>query len=118
MSGIPQTQTQFACEVREVYSGDDLVAMVDLGVLNLYQKTRIRLHGVDTPNAIQATEDTPAGAVRREIRMLTRGKKATLTIVSKNTSSWVVVLVVETPTGPVNVNEYLLRQGYEFKAKR
>jgi hypothetical protein len=117
MSATAQ-QTEYACEVKEVFSGDDLVVMVDLGVENLFRKQRVRLSGVDTPNAVGAGETTAAGIIRREIRMLAIRKKAKLTIVSRNTNSWVVVLIVETPEGPVNVNERLIAQGYEYKAKR
>lgn len=117
MSAVAQ-QTEYVCEVREVFSGDDLIVLVDLGVENLWKRQRVRLSGVDTPNAIAAREDTEAGNVRREIRMLARGKKAKLTVVSRNMSSWVVTLVVHTPEGDVNVNEKLIAAGYEFKAKR
>ena len=118
MSAIAQQRTEYPCEVREVFSGDDLVVFVDLGVEGLFKKQRVRLAGVDTPNAIGAREDTTGGSVRREVRMLARGKKARLTVVSKNTSSWVVTLVIETMEGEVNLNERLIAQGYAFNAKR
>lgn len=109
------TQEEYACEVREVFSGDDLIAFVDLGVENLFKKQRLRLAGVDTPNAINATGNTEAGQLRTFVRNLTRGRKGKLVIVSRNTNSWVVTLTVETPEGPVNVNEYLIGQGYKFQ---
>lgn len=108
-------QTEYACEVREVFSGDDLIALVDLGVENLWKKQRIRLFGVDTPNAINATGTTEAGQLRTFVRQMVRNRKAKLTIVSRNTNSWVAVLVVETPEGSVNVNDYLVSRGYKFK---
>lgn len=107
----------YPCDVREVFSGDDLIALVDLGVENLWKRQRIRLSGVDTPPAISATGDTEAGQIRSHVRMLTRGKKGTITVVSRNANSWVVVLVVDTPEGPVNVNDLLIARGYQFKAK-
>ena len=110
-------KTEFRCEVKEVFSGDDLIAMIDLGVENLWRKQRIRLAGVDTPNAVKEGVNTPAGVIRTYIRNLTRGKPATLTVEHKNVSSWVVTLIVQTPTGPVNVNEYLISQGFQFKGK-
>lgn len=105
----------FLCEVREVFSGDDLIVFVDLGVENLLKRQRIRLHGVDTPNAIKSGYQSEAGKVRTDVRTLTLRKKARLTIKSRNTSSWVVVLEVETPEGWVNVNNILIQQGYEYK---
>jgi len=105
----------YTCEVREVFSGDDLIALVDLGVENLWKRQRLRLSGVDTPPAINANGDTEAGKLRSYVRMLVRGKKAQITVVSRNTNSWVVVLVVETHEGSVNVNDLLVSRGYEFK---
>lgn len=110
-------QSVYACEVREVFSGDDLIALVDLSVENLWKRQRIRLSGVDTPAAISATGDTEAGQIRSHVRSLTRNKKGTITVVSRNANSWVVTLVVDTAEGPVNVNELLIARGYQFKAK-
>lgn len=108
-------QTEYECEVKEVFSGDDLVALVNLEVENLWQKRRIRLSGVDTPNAIKAAPDSEAGKIRSEVRLMTRSKKATIQVVSRNQNSWVVVLLVETPSGPKNINEYLIERGYAYK---
>ncbi len=106
---------EYACEVREVFSGDDLIAMVDLGTENLWKRQRIRLSGVDTPPAINATGDTEAGQIRTMVRNLVRLRKARLQIISRNSNSWVVILIVETPEGTVNVNDLLISKGYEFK---
>lgn len=114
----PQLPTEFACEVKEVFSGDDLIVFVDLGIENLWKRQRIRLSGVDTPNAVGTSEETKAGVIRKDIRMLARHKKARLSVVSRNTNSWVVVLVVTTPEGEINVNERLIAQGYAYTAKR
>ena len=110
-------QTVYVCEVREVFSGDDLIALVDLGVENLWKRQRIRLSGVDTPPAINATGDTEAGKIRSYVRALTRGRKGELIIVNRNSNSWVVTLMVETPEGIVNVNDVLISRGYQFKTK-
>lgn len=107
----------YACEVREVFSGDDLIALVDLEVEGLWKRQRIRLSGVDTPPAINATGNTEAGQIRSHVRLLTRSRKGTITVVTRNANSWVVVLVVETAEGPVNVNDLLIARGYQFKAK-
>ena len=109
-------QVEYPCEVREVFSGDDLIVMIDLGVENLFMKRRIRLHGVDTPNAVKEQKDTDAGKIRTLVRTLTRGRKAKLQVVSRNQNSWVVTLIVDTPEGQqVNVNDFLISKGYEFK---
>lgn len=108
-------QAEYVCEVREVFSGDDLIALVDLGVENLWKRQRVRLFGVDTPPAINATGDTEAGQIRSYVRAITRGRKAKMEVVNRNTNSWVVVLTVDTPEGAVNINEQLIARGYQFK---
>lgn len=107
--------TEYVCEVREVFSGDDLIALVDLGVENLWKRQRIRLSGVDTPPAINATGDTEAGQLRSYVRALTRGRKGKMTVINRNANSWVVILSVDTPEGEVNINELLISRGYQFK---
>lgn len=114
MTVQPTPQT-FPCEVREVFSGDDLIALVDLGVESLWKKVRIRLSGVDTPNAVNEPGTSEAGQLRTVVRQMTRARKGQITVVSRNANSWVVVLVVDGPDGRINVNEYLIAQGYEFK---
>ena len=109
---------QYPCEVREVFSGDDLVVFIDLGVEGLWKRQRVRLAGVDTPNAVGAAEDTEAGRVRREIRQLARHRRGVLTVVSKSMNSWVCTLIVETSQvkeGAVSVNDWLIARGYVFK---
>lgn len=108
----------YPCEVCEVFSGDDLIVFMDLGVEGLHKKQRVRLHGVDTPNAIKAAPDTKAGECRRYVRQLTLRRKGYFEIVSKNASSWVGVLTVETVHGAVNVNQDLIDQGFQYVAAR
>lgn len=113
-----QSLRQYPCEVREVFSGDDLVIMADLGVEGLWKRQRVRLLGVDTPNAVNASEDTDAGKIRKMVRTLAKNRRGIFTISSVNLNSWVGTLVVEsqtTPGGVLNLNEYLIQQGYVFK---
>lgn len=117
MTDQPKVE-QYPCEVRDVYSGDDLIVLVDLGVESLWKRVRVRLLGVDTPNAVNAGEDTDAGRVRREVRTLVRGKRGLFTVSSKSNNSWVGTLIVETPGAPsgvTNLNEHLINQGFVFK---
>lgn len=107
-------QETYKCEVQEVFSGDDLIAMVDLGVEGLWKRQRIRLAGVDTPPAIKATWDTEPGQVRTMVRNLVRLRKAKIQVVSKNTNSWVVNLIIDSPNGDININELLMARGYKF----
>lgn len=105
----------------EVHSGDDLILMVDLGVEELFKKQRVRLHGVDTPNALGAAPDSPADRIRKDIRQMLRNKTLEIEVYSKVSSSWVAVvrvLVRNKTTGDqekVNLNSLLISQGYTFK---
>ena len=113
---MPAQRSEFSCKIIEVFSGDDLIAFVDLEVENLWKKQRIRLYGVDTPNAIKESGDTKGGKVRSEVRRITYGRTGKITVVSKNANSWVVTLIIDTPSGPVNVNDYLTSQGFKYVA--
>lgn len=117
MSDTVKPTETYPCIVQDVFSGDDLIVFVDLGVNDIWLRKRVRLHGVDTPNAVNAAEDTDAGKIRREIRLLAKGRRGLISVVSKSPSSWVGVLVVEAPppTGQINLNEMLIEKGHVFK---
>lgn len=109
---------EYSCEIRDVFSGDDLVVFLDLGFEELWKKKRVRLYGVDTPNAVHAQEDSEAGRIRKQVRNLARGRRGIFTVTSKGLSSWVGTLVIESPSAPggvINLNQHLIDQGYVFK---
>lgn len=108
----------YEAEVVDVFSGDDLIAMVDLGVEDLHKKQRIRLHGVDTPNAVGAADSTEAGKARGYVKHRCHRRKVRLTVISKNVSSWVAVVEVLGDGEPYNINEDLIAQGYAYKRER
>jgi hypothetical protein len=108
---------EFNCEVREVFSGDDLIIYIDLGVENLLKRQRVRLAGVDTPPAINASGDTEAGQIRGYVRALTKGKKSRIVVLARNANSWVCQLFVHAPEGEVCINELLIARGYKFEKK-
>lgn len=108
-------QTSYRCRVSEVFSGDDLIAFIDLGVEDLWLYKRLRLAGVDTPPAIKAGDNTEGGKIRTMVRNLTRDRKAKLTVTRRGVNSWAVILVVETPSGEINLNDYLIAQGYKYQ---
>jgi len=108
----------FNAEVRDVFSGDDLVLMIDLGVDELHKRKRFRLHGVDTPNAVGMGPDTEAGKLRTYVYQLTKRQKLMVTVVSRDRNSWVGVIEVHTDTGVVNLNEDLISKGYAFKGQK
>lgn len=112
-----ESNRTFEGRVEEVHSGDDFIAMVDLGVDGLFKKTRIRLHGVDAPNAYKAGPDTEAGKVRDEIKRLTTGK-CYIGIISEGRGGWVAEVSVDRNGERVNINELLRGRGYVYPGNR
>lgn len=105
-------------EVQDVFSGDDIIVLVDLGIEELFKRVRVRLHGVDTPNGLGASKDSEAGKVRSYVRQLCKSKRVRLEIVSKNVSSWVCKVVILTETGDFDLNADLAKQGYQYKREK
>lgn len=105
----------FSVTVEEVHSGDDLVAMADLGIDKLFKRVRIRLQGVDTPNAYMAKVNSVAGNLRDEVRKLTLGKKCRVNIVAEGKGGWLGTLYVLQDEGELNVNELLIDRGFVYK---
>jgi len=108
-------EKRLPCEVLQVFSGDDLIVMVDLQVESLFKKQRVRLHGVDAPSAVRSGAETTAGQIRAYVRGLCKGKTVELQVISRGVSSWVVVAWVMLDTGPHNLNQDLIAQGYAYQ---
>jgi len=106
---------RLSAEVVEVFSGDDLIVMVDLEVESLFKKQRVRLHGVDTPNAVRSGSETEAGKLRSYVKALCKGRKLQIEVKSRGVSSWVIVAWVITDSGEHNLNEDLIDQGFGYK---
>jgi hypothetical protein len=108
----------YPCQVEEVHSGDDLIAMVDLGVDRLFKRVRLRLQGVDTPNAYRAKTETEAGILRDEVKKLTAGR-CRAELVSEGKGGWLVVLFAEEPGThfEVNVNDLLKGRGFVYRGR-
>ncbi len=107
--------TKYSAEVRDVFSGDDLMVMVDLGIDDLHKKKRVRLYGVDTPNAVGLGPDTEAGKIRSWVLELVKKRKVTLTVISRTHTSWICVVEVHTNSATVvNLNDALTAKGFKF----
>jgi hypothetical protein len=115
---MAEERKTFSAEVCSVFSGDDLVLLIDLGLEDLYKKKRVRLDGVDTPSAINQGPDTEAGKVRTYVHDLLKRKKLKFTITANAANSWIGVLTVQCPAGPIVLNEVLIAQGYKFNREK
>lgn len=106
---------EYRGKVVDVFSGDDLMIMLDLGVDDLHKKKRVRLSGVDAPNAVHEPDDSEAGKVRRIVRDLSRERECTVQVTNKIGNSWVAVVLIHTRDTTINLNELLIARGYQFK---
>lgn len=100
--------------VADVFSGDDLILMVDLGISGLYKKVRARLSGVDTPSAFQAPPTTEAGKVRDLVKSTVGRGQCSIELHSEGKGGWMVTLFVNTNGKVVNVNQMLADRGYVY----
>ncbi len=106
--------TLLQAEVLEVHSGDDMVLLASLGVDNLYKKVRVRLHGVDTPDAYRAAPGTEAGDVRDAVAKTVKGKRCTIDVHTQGKGSWIVSLYLGITDEAECLNTILQKQGYVF----
>ncbi len=108
----------FEAKVEEVHSGDDFILLVNLGVDGLFKKTRVRLHGVDAPNAYKAKPETEAGRVRDEVKKLI-GNKCLVELISEGKGGWIVVMTVfDTSNQPMCLNTALRERGYVYSPSK
>jgi hypothetical protein len=105
----------YSVKVEEVHSGDDLILMVDLGIDNLYKRVRVRLAGVDCPDAYRAAPETEAGRVRDAVREITRGECRAKVHQQGGRGGWLVTLLYKTSEGVfTSINDQLVTEGHVY----
>lgn len=118
---MTEKRNKFSAEVRDVFSGDDLSLMLDLGIDDLHKRQRVRLYGVDAPNAIGQGPDTEAGKVRSFVFDMLKRRELIVTVVRRSNSTHgnlVGIVEVITPDGVINLNDALIAKGYKFKREK
>lgn len=108
---------EYLARVVDVISGDDIIVMVDLGIDSLYKKVRVRLGGVDTPDAYRAGRESEAIAVRDTVRRMVVNRNCKILVHSQQKSSWKVTLHIlehKEPYQLLNLNQFLIEQGYVY----
>ena len=101
--------------VREVISGDDLIILVDLGVEGLWVQRRVRLLGVDTPDARHKSYGTEAGRIRDRVKSLVKNRTVALAADVSPSGKWVATVYFETDKGTCSLNELLISEGYVYR---
>lgn len=107
----------YSVVVEEVHSGDDLIVMADLGIDKLFKRVRVRLQGVDAPNAYKAKGDSAAGQVRDEVRRIADQGKCRIEVVAEGKGGWLGILYVVSGSKEINVNEFLRGLGFVYRGK-
>ena len=113
----PTKERRYACVVEEVHSGDDLIALVDLGHDSLFKRTRVRLQGVDTPDAYKEKVNSVAGSVREQVRrwIHTNDKRCIIERHAEVKGGWICTLFIRDEGEWVNLNERLIGMGYVYR---
>lgn len=105
----------FKAELKEVMSGDDLTLLIDLGVDGLFKRQRVRLQGVDTPDARGQGATTLAGKIRTYVTRACRHQELYIEVINQLAHAWVVVLYVDSgQPHRHNLNDDLIKQGYKY----
>ena len=113
----PTNDRRYHCIVEEVHSGDDLVAMIELGHDALFKRSRVRLQGVDTPDAYKEKAASPAGTVREQVRRWVQAndKKCVIEKHAEGRGGWICTLWIRDEGEWVNLNERLIEMGYVYR---
>ena len=106
----------YDADLQSVMSADDLILMVDLGVEDLYKRVRVRLAGVDAPNALHESDQSEAGRARQRVRQMIGRCRLRVSVESVRSSSWICTVEIVSATGQfINLNRLLIDEGYVFK---
>ena len=115
MANVPSPYV-YNAEVISVYDGDTCTVILDLG-LNVRVKTKIRLHGIDTPEIRGGTKATKKAAItaRDYVREEILGKVVRVHSVKKGKYGRLVSIVwqLDADGSPVSesINDALVRLG-------
>lgn len=108
----------YAAEVRDVFSGDDLVLFIDLGAGDLWLRKRFRLHGVATPNAVGQNSATDAGRIRGMVYDLLKRRALRVTVMSQCAGYMTGVVEIDQAGTVLNLNQFLIEKGYQFNRNK
>lgn len=111
-------QRTYPAEVRDVFSGDDLVLFIDIGIGDLWLRKRFRLHGVATPNAVGQSPATEAGKIRGMVYDLVKRRVVRVKVVTQSAGYLTGILEVEQSDGLLNLNQFLIDKGYQFNRNK
>lgn len=107
---------EYSATVTQVRSGDDLTLLVDLRVDGLYKEVRVRLLGVDAPDAFKVKPGSPAIVIRNDVQKLTRDAQCRVIVHTAGRKGWIVELFAKKGNAEeISINQMLIDQGYAWK---
>jgi endonuclease YncB( thermonuclease family) len=111
---------EYEARVEQVTSGDDLYLSVSIGFDGLYKRVRVRLDGVDTPDAYMkpADSDSLAAQIRKEVTDKLQDKKVRIRVLAIRNNSWSVILHYPDNDTEINLNDELVARGYIYEGRK
>lgn len=108
---------RYKVQVEDVFSGDDLLLRINIGISGLYLSKRCRLRGVDAPDAFQKASDTPEGKVRDTVKDALLKRKCEIEVHNEDSRSLIVTLYYKNGETWCSLNDELISMGYVFVKK-
>lgn len=103
----------YKAKIIDVYDGDTVTAMVDLGFLH-FQEMKLRLYGIDTPEL--RGEEKPQGIIVRDIlRTMVLDKEVTIRSYKDKQGKYGRYLANIVLEDGLDVNQWLVDNGHAKK---
>jgi len=105
--------------VKNIYSGDDLILLLDLGHDGLYRLTRCRLVGVDAPSTFNNDNEEAIKLKNFVSKALNNSSDSYVEVSSYLNNSWLVTLFTKDKETQAytSLNQVLINNGYVFNKR-
>ncbi|WP_339624961.1 thermonuclease family protein [uncultured Winogradskyella sp.] len=101
---------QYKAKIIDVYDGDTVTALVDLGFLS-FREMKLRLYGIDTPE-LRGVEKVEGKKVRDIVRRMILGKEVTINSFKDKQGKYGRYLATIVLEDGLNINQWLVENGY------
>jgi len=101
---------QYKAKIIDVYDGDTVTALVDLGFLS-FREMKLRLYGIDTPE-LRGVEKVEGKKVRDIVRGMILDKEVTINSFKDKQGKYGRYLATIVLEDGLNVNQWLVENGY------
>lgn len=101
---------QYKAKIIDVYDGDTVTALVDLGFLS-FREMKLRLYGIDTPE-LRGAEKIEGRKVRDIVREMILHKEVTINSYKDKQGKYGRYLATIILEDGLNINEWLVENGH------